>query len=71
MAKPTLFNLINVLRARSDKPVWDVANAIEVELVKAEPAAVVVRLTGDGATTIGKVLAGAGRIATKAVPNAD
>lgn len=50
----TLFDLLNALRMKDDRPIWDVANGVEMELVKTEADSVVVRLKGN--KHLGRVL---------------
>jgi hypothetical protein len=61
----TLFDLLNVLRARGTAPMWEdltglyrsiayVASGVTVELVKTESASVLVRLKGN--PDLGRVL---------------
>lgn len=43
----TLFDLINMLRALGDRPIWEVAEGVTVKLVKVEGHGVLVRLAGN------------------------
>ena len=52
----TLFTLLNHLRARTTRPVWDLATDVEVTLVHVESEGVLVRLKGH--KDLGRVLQG-------------